>query len=156
MDDASAWAFISSCTKMIVTFVMPDGYPHATPVWFVLLNGKIYFRSQKNKRKTTLARSAKVCCVFEEGEKYTEQRGCVLWGACKVLAQEQFVEEIEKRLAEKYGHLRWKPGEVSSRWVEDRAKDRKVYFAVDPIKISSWDNRKIAVRQMGSYENESA
>lgn len=149
MDEQQVWSFISSRTKMIVTFVMPDGYPHATPVWFVFDSGKIYFRTQMNKKKTALAGSGKVCCVFEEGEKYLEQRGCVLWGSCRALEQGQLTEKIEGALGEKYALLRWKPGEMPSWWVEERTKDRRVYFEISPMKVSSWDNRKVSTRQEG-------
>ncbi|MDE1858105.1 MAG: pyridoxamine 5'-phosphate oxidase family protein [Thaumarchaeota archaeon] len=144
MDEAEVWAFISSLTKMIVTFSMPDGYPHATPVWFVLREGKIYFRSQMNKTKSRLAGNGKVCCVFEDGEKYTEQRGCIVWGECKPLEPGPITANVEALLGQKYGGLRWGAGDMPSWWISDRTKDTRVYFEITPAKVSSWDNRKLS------------
>ena len=144
MDEDQVWSFIASRNKMIVAFAMPDGYPHATPVWFVLHEGKVYFRSQKNKRKSALARTGKVCCVFEEGEKYTEQRGCIIWGDCRPLDQGELMGTVESLLAKKYGSLRWGAGDMPSWWINDRTKDQKVYFQITPTKVSSWDNHKLS------------
>lgn len=144
MDEHEVWSFVGSRNKTVIAFTMPDGYPHATPVWFVLHEGSICFRSQTNKVKSSLATTGKVCCVFEDGEKYTEQRGCIVWGDCKVLVPGRLAETVESLLAKKYGGLRWGPSDMPSWWLGERAKDRWAYFQVTPVRVSSWDNRKLS------------
>jgi nitroimidazol reductase NimA-like FMN-containing flavoprotein (pyridoxamine 5'-phosphate oxidase superfamily) len=142
MSEAEVWQLIGSAVKTIVSFTMDDGYPHSTPVWFCVMDRKIYFRSQNNKVKLRLAHDGKACCVWEEGLLQRELRGVVVWGKARVVDSKELEERAAQTLAAKYREFYWKESEVPG-WLKGRRESRSI-VEIDPVKISSWDNRKVA------------
>jgi nitroimidazol reductase NimA-like FMN-containing flavoprotein (pyridoxamine 5'-phosphate oxidase superfamily) len=143
MSENEAWSFVASRYKMIVAFSMPNGYSHATPIWFAADNRKLYFRFQDYKVKSRLIKSGKVCCVLEEGHSYTELRGVVIWGRCHAVTDHALVSQIEEWLTAKYGSLRWRREQMPLSWVNERSNESRIHVQVDPEIVSSWDNRKL-------------
>ncbi len=142
--DSEIWGFIDSKEKLFVAFPMEDGYPHVTPVWFCVLNRKIYVRTHDYKVKTQLARSGKACCALDEGRTYKELRGVVIWGRCRVVSEEPLIERIEKVMRMKYKDQQWKAAEMPPVWVAERKAEKRAYVEIAPRRISSWDNTRIA------------
>src|SRR5258708_37998880 len=70
MSEEEVWDYLEPKNTIYVAFVQDDGYPHLTPVWFVVMDRKLYFRGSSYKVKFRLARSAKVCCACDDGTKY--------------------------------------------------------------------------------------
>lgn len=76
MTKPEAWAFVKSHYKMVLSSLDSDGFPHAAPIWFVVMDDRIYFRAQPYKKKIkNIMNRPQVCGVVEDGEKYTESRG---------------------------------------------------------------------------------
>jgi nitroimidazol reductase NimA-like FMN-containing flavoprotein (pyridoxamine 5'-phosphate oxidase superfamily) len=142
--DSEIWRFVDSREKLYVAFPMEDGYPHVTPVWFCILDRKLYIRTQNYKVKVRLARSGKVCCTLDEGRTYKELRGVVIWGRCRLVTEPKLVDRIEKVMGMKYREQQWKASEMPASWVAERKAERRAYVEIVPERISSWDNSKIA------------
>ena len=141
--DVELWRFIDSKEKLYVAFPMEDGYPHVTPVWFCILDKKLYLRTQDYKVKTKLARGGKVCCTLDEGSRYRELRGAVIWGYCRVVTENRLVDRIQKIMTMKYKNQQWKASEMPEWWIRERKAEKKAYIEIVPRKISSWDNRRV-------------
>ena len=47
MTDDEVWKFLETRDRLFVAFTMTDGYPHVTPYWFCVIEGKIYLRPQE-------------------------------------------------------------------------------------------------------------
>jgi len=139
------WRFIDSREKLYVGFPMENGYPHVTPVWFCVLNKKLYLRTQDYKVKTRLARSGKACCSLDDGSRYVELRGVVIWGRARVVAEGELIDRIEKVMRMKYREQQWKASEMPEWWVRERKAEKRAYIEVIPEKMSSWDNSRIGM-----------
>ena len=137
------WRFIDSRDKVYVAFPMEDGYPHVSPMWFCVLGRKVYLRTQDYKVKAKLAIGGKVCCTLDDGNRYRELRGAVIWGRSRVVSEKELSDRIEKIMRMKYKEQQWRSSEMPSWWVADRKAERRAYIEVVPLKISSWDNRRI-------------
>jgi len=98
------WRFIDSREKIYVGFPMENGYPHVTPIWFCVLDKKLYLRTQDYKVKSKLAKAGKACCTLDEGSRYIELRGAVIWGRSRLVAEEELVDRIERAMGMKYKH----------------------------------------------------
>jgi nitroimidazol reductase NimA-like FMN-containing flavoprotein (pyridoxamine 5'-phosphate oxidase superfamily) len=122
---------------------MRDGYPHASPMWFCVEDRKIYMRTHDYKVKASLAETGKACCVIDEGYKYRELRGVIVWGKSRVIADPDVKSHINAILDEKYLKQQWKPSEMPGRWVEERRRENRAFIEVVPEKIDSWDNSKV-------------
>jgi len=141
--DEDLWQFIQSSEKLYVAFTMEDGYPHVSPIWFCLIGRKLYLRTQNYKVKTRLAQSGKVCCTIDEGSKYKELRGVVIWGTSRTVTEKRLIDLVERNMRTKYKSQEWKSSEMPEWWVRERKAERRAYIEIVPLRISSWDNRRI-------------
>jgi len=143
MTEEEAWRFIDSREKLYVAFPMANGYPHVTPIWFCVLDKKLYLRTQDYKMKTKLAKAGKACCTLDDGSKYRELRGVVIWGQSKVVVETELIDRIEKIMRMRYREQQWRTAEMPAWWVQERKAERRSYIEIVPTKMSSWDNTKI-------------
>jgi nitroimidazol reductase NimA-like FMN-containing flavoprotein (pyridoxamine 5'-phosphate oxidase superfamily) len=143
MTEDEVWDLIASQRVMFVAFVREDGYPHVTPVWFVPLDHKIYFKGSNYKVKFRLANTGKACCAWETGGAYREMQGAVLWGRSRVVEEPELVATVNRLLADRYAGFSWNPAEVPAAWAETQRTELKTVVEIIPERISSWDNRKL-------------
>jgi PPOX class probable F420-dependent enzyme len=128
---------------MIVATVDSFGFPHVTPVWYVVSDGKVYFRAQPYKKKVrNLLKKPQVCAVVEDGEKYSELRGVMIQGLAKIIDHDRLKrKQVFSMLADKYSGLR-DTERMPKSWQEKFGKEHRVVIELNPTKIVSWDNRK--------------
>lgn len=143
MNVADLWKFVKSQKKMIVSFVGEGGYPHSTPIWFCVIGERIYIRAQSYKEKIRLARKGKASCVWEDGSRYRELRGVVMWGQSRIVTDPKLEARVNLTMNGKYRRFQWTEHEMPPKWVRERRKERRVIVEITPRKISSWDNSKV-------------
>ena len=143
MTDDEVWKFLETRDRLFVAFTMPDGYPHVTPSWFCVLEGKIYLRTQEYKMKTKLAALGKVCCTIDDGKYYRDLRGVVIWGRSRVLTDPDEIQRVSNSISVRYKEEQWKESEMPKWWVRERKRERRAYIEIVPERISSWDNAKV-------------
>ena len=143
--EGEVWRFIDSREKLYVAFAMENGYPHVTPMWFCVLDKKLYLRTQDYKVKARLAREAKVCCTLDDGSRYVELRGVVIWGRARVVEEEALAARIEKVMRMRYKVQQWKASEMPEWWVRERKAEKRAYIEIVPEKMSSWDNGRVGL-----------
>lgn len=141
--DDEVWQFVDSREKLYVAFPMKNGYPHVTPIWFCVLDKKLYLRTQDYKVKIRLARAGKACCTLDDGSRYIDLRGVVIWGNSRVVTEDELIGRIEKIMGMKYRDQQWKASEMPAQWVRDRKEEKRAYIEITPTKMSSWDNGRI-------------
>jgi nitroimidazol reductase NimA-like FMN-containing flavoprotein (pyridoxamine 5'-phosphate oxidase superfamily) len=147
MSREEVWRFLESQRRVYLGFSMDNGYPHVTPIWFVILGEKIYMRAQDYKVKVGLAENGKACVVIDDGDQYRELRGAVLWGRSRLLHDEAQIAEISNEFEKKYSQRQWKASDMPRDWVNERQKESRAYIEFSPEKVDSWDNRKVAARR---------
>ena len=143
MTEGEVWRFLASKDRIFVAFATRRGFPHVTPMWFCVLDGRIYLRTQDYKVKVRLARVGKVCCSIDEGKRYRELRGVTIWGRSRVVTENALIRSASRAMDARYRSLQWKESEMPQKWVADRKLERRAYIEIIPEKISSWDNRKV-------------
>ena len=128
---------------MVLCTLDSYGFPHAAPVWYVVIDDKIYFRAQPYKKKIkNILSKPQVCAVIEDGEIYTELRGVMVQGLAKVVDTDKTLRKrVFDLLAEKYRERR-DTDRFPKRWRETYGKEHRVVVEFKPTKIVSWDNRK--------------
>jgi PPOX class probable F420-dependent enzyme len=143
MSLGEAWGFLRSHYTMILSTLDSFGFPHSTPVWYVVIDGKIYFRAQPYKKKIrNILKRPQVCGVVSDGERYTELRGVVVQGLARIVDQDRSKrKQIFSMLAEKYANLR-DTNKMPRIWREKYGTEHRVVVEISPTNIVSWDNRK--------------
>lgn len=143
MSRKEVWRFLESQRRVYLGFAMENGYPHVTPIWFVIVGETIYMRAQDYKVKVGLAAKGKACVVIDDGDKYRELRGAVMWGRSRLISEKRLIAKLTALFEAKYSGRQWKADEMPKDWVEERSKEKRAFIEFVPKKVDSWDNRKV-------------
>ena len=150
MSEAELPEFLSEGQKSLqVASNDPDGYPHLVPMWFVVEDGKIVFRSfSKSQKILNLRRDPNLTVLVEEGTGYTELRGAMVKGEANLVDDADYCLDLYVALANRYAFLAGvEPGatpeeEVREYFAGCAAKQTAV--VVEPVEVVSWDYRKLS------------
>jgi PPOX class probable F420-dependent enzyme len=147
MNDEELLGFLESGHTLIVTTIGGDGYPHAAPMWYVVDDGKIVFRSfTKSQKMVNLERNPKLTVLVEDGEAYAELRGAMIKGTAKLVTDRAYVLDIYGRLAARYAMIGDEPQKLSDEALEaafGRFAEKNTAVIVEPEKIVTWDHTKL-------------
>jgi nitroimidazol reductase NimA-like FMN-containing flavoprotein (pyridoxamine 5'-phosphate oxidase superfamily) len=143
MSRKEVWEFLQSQRRVYLGFSMDDGYPHVTPIWFVTIGEKVYMRAQSYKVKVGLAKKGKACVVIDDGDRYRELKGAVMWGRSRLLSDKRLISKVGALFEEKYADRQWKAAEMPGAWVRARSKETRSFIEFVPEKVDSWDNSKV-------------
>ena len=143
MTRSEAWLFVREHYKMVLCTLDSFGFPHAAPVWYVVIGNKIYFRAQPYKKKiSNILKKPQVAGVVEDGDKYTELRGVMIQGLTKIVDGDKILrKQVFFLLAEKYNDLR-DTEKFPEKWQGKYGKEHRVVVELTPTNVVSWDNRK--------------
>jgi PPOX class probable F420-dependent enzyme len=141
--------FLDTNMKVQVATVGPDGAPHLTTLFYVMVDGRMFFwtygRSQKIRN---LRRDARITCLVEDGEDYFELRGATITGKAELLEDYEQLKDLGGRVARRMAGGA-DLGEFGDQIVAKQAEKRVGVF-VDPVKIATWDHRKMTAPPGGT------
>lgn len=152
MTDEEVLAFLSSGAKTLqVATIGADGVPHLAPMWFVMVNGKIVFRSfAKSQKIVNLRRDPRLTVLVETGEAYADLQGVMIKGEAALVDDPDYVLEIYGGLAARYPMLGDEPVSLERAALKaafGRYVAKNTAVIVEPERVTSWDHHKLG----GSY-----
>jgi len=140
-------AFLQSGDILQVATNGPDGRPHLAPMWYVVEDGKVVFRSfTKSQKILNLQRDPKLTVLVERGLAYTELQGVMIRGTAALIEDPAEVLRIYGRLAAKYAMVGDEPVELDPEALEaafGRFAPKNTAVVVEPVKVTSWDHTKL-------------
>jgi len=141
--------FLESNMKVQVATIGPDGQPHLTTLFYVMVDGQMFFwtygRSQKIQN---LRRDPRVTCLVEDGEDYFELRGATIFGKARLLEDYDQLVDLGGRVARRMaGDVDL--GDFGDQIVAKQATKR-VGVIVEPDRIATWDHRKMTAPPGGN------
>ena len=118
--------FLSSGAKILqVATVGKDGAPHLAPMWFVLDDGKIVFRSfTKSQKIVNLQRNPNLTVLVETGDDYSQLRGVMIKAKAKLVDDPDYVLSVYGGLAAKYPMINDTPMVIESCSAHSRSRRR--------------------------------
>lgn len=147
MTEAEQLEFLSAGHTLQVATVGADGFPHVAPMWFVIEDGKVVFRSfTKSQKIVNLKRNPSLTVLVETGRSYDELQGVMIKGTANLVTDRQFVLNMYGRLASKYemiGGARIELTEDDLETAFGRFADKNTAVIVEPAKIITWDHTKL-------------
>ncbi len=147
MTDRELAEFLETGVTLQVASIDPDGYPHLSPMWYVMRDDRILFRSfTKSQKIVNLARNPKLAVLVETGEAYSELRGVMIRGRARLVDDRDFVLETYGALAAKYEMIGGQRVQLDPPALEAAFggyADKNTAVIVEPSKIASWDHRKL-------------
>ena len=147
MTDEELDDFLETGHTLQVASIDADGYPHLAPMWYVVRDGKVVFRSfTKSQKIVNLRRNPKLSVLLESGETYDELRGVMIRGDARLVDDRDYVLEIYGALAAKYEMIGGRRIELEPDALEaafGSYADKNTAVVVEPVKVASWDHRKL-------------
>jgi PPOX class probable F420-dependent enzyme len=143
MDDGEFAAFLGENLKVQVATTGRDGVPHLTTLFYVLDQGRIAFWTYASSQKIkNLQRDARITCLVEAGDDYFELRGVSITGKAELVTDEDRIREIGSAVATRMAHGA-DLGDLGRELVE-RQVSKRWAVVVEPVKVATWDHRKMA------------
>ena len=148
MNDAEVREFLSSGAKVLdVATLGKDGSPHLAPMWYVMDDDKVVFRSfSKSQKIVNLMRDSRLTVLVEAGNAYANLRGVMIKGTAKLVTDLQHVLEIYGGLAARYPVIGDAPVDLDQADLQaafGRIAPKNTAVIVEPIKVTSWDHTKL-------------
>jgi PPOX class probable F420-dependent enzyme len=135
-------AFLREGLTLQVASIGAKGFPHMVAMWYALIDGKVHFTTYERSQKVlNLRRNPKITVMLEAGRPYNELRGLVIEGnATLIEGDPQFAGKVMMMSGSR------RPGdEIANPPSEQtlRAVAKRVVVRVDPVRVYSWDHRKL-------------
>jgi PPOX class probable F420-dependent enzyme len=140
-------AFLESGHTLQVASIDADGYPHLAPMWYVVRDGKIVFRSfTKSQKIVNLERNPKISVLLESGESYDELKGVMIRGRARLIDDRATVLSIYGEIAAKYRMVAGQKIQLEGEALEaafGRHAEKNTAVMIEPVKVASWDHSKL-------------
>jgi nitroimidazol reductase NimA-like FMN-containing flavoprotein (pyridoxamine 5'-phosphate oxidase superfamily) len=144
MSDEEAWDFLDAGINGTLTTLRRDGRPVALPVWFVVLDGRIYVTT-RGKKVQRVRHDSRCSFLVDAGERWAELRGVHLDCHARVIEPD---DDLAARLREandrKYAAYRTARTDMpeATRRFYGASGGAVLELQVDG-KLLTWDNRKL-------------
>jgi PPOX class probable F420-dependent enzyme len=148
MNQAELVAFLTEGRKVLqVATIGKDGAPHLAPMWYVMVEGKVVFRSfTKSQKIVNLNRDPRLSVLVETGDTYTELKGAMIKGSATLVTDPDYVLSIYGKLAARYPMFGDEPIELDAATLDQafgRFAAKNTAVIVEPASIASWDHSKL-------------
>jgi len=135
-------AFLHGRQTMTMCTMSPDGNIHAVGMWYGFLEGAIAVESKSKAQKVqNVRRDPRITCMIETGEYYEELQGVSVIGRAEVVDDPARMFQLGVSVMERY----YMPYTEDLRRAVEAMLNKRVVIKVDPVKLISWDHRKLGL-----------
>jgi PPOX class probable F420-dependent enzyme len=143
LDEAEIEQFLADNMKVQVATIGPDGTPHLTTLFYVVEDGRLAFWTYGASQKVVnLRRDSRISCLVEDGEDYFELRGVSIRGKARLVEDYEDIRALGAKVTRRMAGGA-DLGDFGDEIVQKQARKR-VGIVVEPVKVASWDHRKMA------------
>ena len=147
MTEAEQLEFLNAGHTLQVATVGADGFPHVAPMWFIVEDGKVAFRSfTKSQKIVNLKRNPNLTVLVETGDSYDELQGVMIKGTARLITERSYVLSLYGLLASKYEMIGGARIELTDDELETafgRFAEKNTAVIVEPTKVITWDHTKL-------------
>ncbi|KAB2343289.1 pyridoxamine 5'-phosphate oxidase family protein [Actinomadura rudentiformis] len=139
-------ALMGAQRKLQLGTINPDGTPHMVTMFHAVIEDKIAFWTYRSSQKArNIARDPRVTCLIESGEDYFELSGALIYGKAEVVTEPNRVRYVGTEVVRRMMDLTHGSGgdDEIAPFVDATAAKRHAYL-VEPVRVASWDHRKLA------------
>jgi nitroimidazol reductase NimA-like FMN-containing flavoprotein (pyridoxamine 5'-phosphate oxidase superfamily) len=145
LTDDEAWAVVTASHTGILTSLRRDGVPIALPLWFVVLERRIYVGGPAGARRIArIRRDPRVSFLVESGERWAELRAVHMTGRARVVTESELLARVAVALDAKYRAFRT-PRAAMPDATRGYYEAPLATIEITPdARILSWDNARLA------------
>ncbi len=146
LSEDEAWAEVAAAHTGIFTSMRADGTPISLPVWFVVLDRRIYVSGPSMaKRLARIGRNPRCAFLVEAGTRWDELRAVHFTGNARIVEDAESVLPILRALDEKYNSFRTKRATMPTATRKHYSAPTACIEIVPDDRILSWDNARLNV-----------
>ncbi|MEX2106795.1 MAG: pyridoxamine 5'-phosphate oxidase family protein [Solirubrobacterales bacterium] len=143
LSDAELAELMDAERVAVVSSLGPRGWPHSTPLWFVVREGEVWIWTYaKSQKVRNLERDPRATVLIEAGEDYSELRGAMIETEAVLHRDFETVLGFAEELALRYGGSLASLGADAKAGLEAQAPKR-VAIQFKPLRTATWDHRKL-------------
>jgi PPOX class probable F420-dependent enzyme len=146
LGDDEAWDVLSHGHTGILTSLRRDGRPVTLPVWFVVLDRRIYLSGPATaKRHARVRRDPRVSFLVESGERWAELRAVHVAGSARIVTEPDLLATVAAALDVKYSAFRTARAAMPERTRAHYEVERATIEITPDASLLSWDNARLGL-----------
>lgn len=140
-------AFLERGHTGIITTLRRDGWPVSLPVWYAVVDGKVYLSTPPKAKKLARVRNDERCSfLVESGEKWVDLTAVEFRARAVIVTDAAEAEAVAAALADKYDGF-GPPQELLPDATKNHYAERET-IRLDPVEAAiSWDNQRIRLKK---------
>jgi nitroimidazol reductase NimA-like FMN-containing flavoprotein (pyridoxamine 5'-phosphate oxidase superfamily) len=145
MDDDEIWDFLTEAHTGILTTLKRDGTPVALPVWFAVVDRRIY-TGTRGKKLLRIAHDARSSFLVESGLAWAELKAVHVATEARILEDPDpdLAARIAAEMARNYRTARTPTSQMQSASADHyKSNPGRTVELVPTGKILAWDNSKM-------------
>ncbi len=144
MSPDECWEMLETSVNGILTTLRSNGQPVALPVWYVVLDEKIYLVT-RGKKVVRVANDQRCSFLVESGERWAELRAVHVECVGKVIdPSDELARRVGAALDEKYSPYRTARDEMPATTRDYYQKNLNSMVELTPVgRMLNWDNSKL-------------
>jgi len=132
-------ALISAQPLLRLATSSKSAEPHAATIWYVYLDGSIYFTADEKTRKIrNIKENSRVSLVIDFGTELFKVKGLMINGEARIVKGQDIETRVRALFAEKYFESEDDPEFKRL----DYYMKRQAFVKIEPKKTVSWDYTK--------------
>lgn len=147
MTEDEAWAFLTDGHTGILTTLRQDGFPIALPVWFAVVDRRIYVAT-RGKKVLRARRDPRCSFLVEAGLRWAELQAVHVTAEARVLddVDPELAAKITAEMDRKYAAFRTKASAMPSATRQHYAAAGGATIELVPNgKVLTWDNNLLGL-----------
>lgn len=141
-----AWAELASAHTGIFTSLRRDGVPISLPVWFVVVDERIYVAGPATSKKVARVRhDPRVAFLVESGERWRDLRAVHVTGRARVVdaSETPLLERVAMLSDAKYAAFRTPRDEMPDATQRHYAVPPATIEITPDDRVLTWDNARL-------------
>ena len=144
LTDDEAWAALAAAHTGVLTTLRADGTPVSLPVWFAVVDRRIYVSGPSPTKKfVRIRRDPRCSFLVESGRSWAELRAVHVSGTARVVDDPDLRHRVDGALDEKYRAFRTERADMSGPTRRHYEVPSTTIEIVPDGRILSWDNRRL-------------
>jgi PPOX class probable F420-dependent enzyme len=145
-----AWRVIEGSHTGILTTLRRDGMPIALPVWFVVLDRRVYVSGPAHTKKFVRVRhDDRVSFLVEAGGAWAELVGVHLTGTARVIDDSELLARVREALDAKYSAFRRDRAVMPARTAQYYETATATIEIEPDERVLTWDNARLLAGDPG-------
>lgn len=147
LSEDEIWKELETAHTGILTTLRKDGMPITLPIWFVMLDRKIYVQGPAKTKKFNRVRNDPRCSfLVESGKRWAELRAVQLNGQARIIEDEAMKARVKAAMDAKYDAFRSNRTAMPEATAKHYSSGTTLIEITPDPRVLSWDNAKLGIK----------